>query len=232
MIKDFSMPRCLKPQDYGETKCAELHHFADASESGYGSVSYIRQVNQQNVIHVAFVLGKSRVLPLKTITVPRLELAAAVLLVRVDRMLRRELHLDLKPSVFWTDSQTVLKYIANDRAKFKTYVANRVSMIRDNTELSQWRYVRSKDNPADDCSRGLTARKFREQKRWIHAPEFLWKPEKSWPVAGALGSLFQDDPEVRKGTAMFTAVVKTETPTDQLISFFSDWMKLLKAVAW
>ncbi|KAL2086463.1 hypothetical protein ACEWY4_017522 [Coilia grayii] len=83
--------------------------------SGYGSVSYIRQENKQKTIHVTFVLGKSRVLPLKNITVPRLELAAAALLVKVDRMLRREFHLDLKPSVFWTDSQTVLKYIANDQ---------------------------------------------------------------------------------------------------------------------
>ena len=79
-------------------------------------------MNKQNAIHVAFILGKSRVLPLKTITVPRLELAAAALLVRVDGMLRRELPFDLKPSVFLTDSQTVLKYIA----KFKTYVANMV----------------------------------------------------------------------------------------------------------
>ncbi|KAL2089185.1 hypothetical protein ACEWY4_016084 [Coilia grayii] len=232
MIKGFSVPRCLKLEGFGVTRCAELHHFADASESGYGSVSYIRQENKQNTIHVTFVLGKSRVLPLKNITVPRLELAAAALLVKVDRMLRREFHLDLKPSVFWTDSQIVLKYIANDQARFKTYVANRVSLIRDNTALSQWRYVDSKDNPADDSSRGLKARKFMEQRRWIHAPEFLWKPEESWPVGEALGPMFQDDPEVRRATSVFTAVVNTETPTDQLISFFSNWIRLLKAVAW
>jgi hypothetical protein len=65
-------------------------------------------LNNQDVIHVNFVLGKSRVLPLKNITVARLELAAAELLAKIDRMVRRELHLDLKPSFFWTDSQTVL----------------------------------------------------------------------------------------------------------------------------
>lgn len=232
MIKGSSVPRCLKPKDFGVTRCAELHHFADASESGYGSVSYIRQVNKQSIAHVTFVLGKSRVLPLKNITVPRLELAAAALLVKVDRMLRREFHLDLKPSVFWTDSQTVLKYLANDQARFKTYVANRVSLIRDNTELSQWRYVGTKDNPADDSSRGLSARKFLEQRRWIHAREFLWRPEESWPLAEALGPMFQDDPEVRRATTVYTAVIKPETPTDQLISFFSNWIRLLKAVAW
>lgn len=152
-------------------------------------MSYIRQVNEQNVVHITFILGKSRVLPLKNITVPRLELAAAALLVKVDRMLRRELHLDIKPSVFWTDSQTVLKYIANDKARFKTYVANRVSLIRDNTEVPQWRYVASKENPADDSSRVMSARKFMEQMRWLHAPEFLWKPEESWPVVQTLSPL-------------------------------------------
>ncbi|XP_031425669.1 uncharacterized protein LOC116220856 [Clupea harengus] len=231
-IKGFSVPRCLKPKGYGMTSHAELHHFADASESGYGSVSYIRQLNQQDVIHVTLVLGKSRVLPLKNITVPRLELAAAALLVKVDRMLRGELHLDLKPSCFWTDSQTVLKYIANDRARYKTYVANRVSLIRDNTDLSQWRYVSSKDNPADDSSRGLNAGRFMEQRRWIHAPEFLWNTKESWPEEEVLDSVSQDDPEVRKSATVLAAVVNPATPTDQLISFFSDWRRLLKAVAW
>ena len=145
-------------------------------------------------------------------------------------MLRRELHLDLKPSFFWTDSQTVLKYIANDQARYKTYVANRVSLIRDNTELSQWRYVSSKDNPADDSSRGLNAGKFMAQKRWINAPEFLWNTKESWLVDKALGSVSQDDPEVRKSATVLAAVVNTGTPTDQLILFFSDWMRLLKAI--
>lgn len=74
-----------------------------------------------------------------------------------------------------------------------------------------------------------------QQRRWIHAPEFIWKPEESWPVKEALSSksVLQDDPEVRKNTAVFITVVKNiEIPTDQLISFFSDWMRLLKAVAW
>ncbi|KAL7878224.1 hypothetical protein AOLI_G00091980 [Acnodon oligacanthus] len=71
-----------------------------------------------------------------------------------------------------------------------------------------------------------------EQRRWIHAPEFLRKSEESWPAVEALGFVFQDDPEVRKNTAVFATAVKTETPTVQLILFFSDWMRLLKAVAW
>ena len=232
----FSITRCLKPEGHGTTKCAQLHHFADASEVGYGTVSYIRQVTSEGFVHVTVVLGKARVLPLKPITIPRLELAAAVLSVKVDKMLRKEMHLDLQPSVFWTDSQTVLKYIRNNKTRFKTYVSNRVSHIRDNTDLSQWRYVGSKDNPADDASRGLSAGKFLQQRRWIHGPDFLSEPEESWPTEGVLDSMSvsQDDPEVRRNTTVLTTVVvkETETPTNQLISFFSDWLRLLKAVAW
>lgn len=70
-------------------------------------------------------------------------------------MLRSVLKIHLKDYLFWTDSQAVLKYIANDKARFYTYVANRVSFIRDNTSTQQWRYATSKNNPADDASSGV-----------------------------------------------------------------------------
>lgn len=70
----FSVRRCIKPVEFGT-----VHHFADASEGGYGTVTYIQMLNQKNEIHVALLLGKARVTPLKTVTIPRLELTAAVL---------------------------------------------------------------------------------------------------------------------------------------------------------
>ena len=81
---------------------------------------------------------------------------------------------------------------------------------------------------------GMSAVKFMQQRRWLHAPEFLWKPEGSWPVEKVLGPqlVSQDDPEVKKKTTVLTTVTSFETPTDHLISFFSDWLRLLKAVAW
>ncbi|XP_061882235.1 uncharacterized protein LOC133633659 [Entelurus aequoreus] len=102
------------------------------------------------------------------------------------------------------------------------------------TKLSQWRYVGSKDNPADDASRGLSTSRLMQQRRWIHAPDFLWKAEESWPAREALGSksVLPDDPEVRKNTTIFTTVVNTETPTSQLLSSFSNSKRLLRAVAW
>ncbi len=95
-LSTFSVDRCLKPNDFGQPVSAQLHHFSDASGSGYGSVTYLRLLNSNNVVHVSFLLGKARVAPLKPVTIPRLELTAAVLAIRVDKMLREQLQLQRK----------------------------------------------------------------------------------------------------------------------------------------
>ena len=81
---------------------------------------------------------KARVAPLKKMTIPRMELTAAVLATRVDKVLRSELQLQLHSSMFWTDSQYLLKYIANEHTRFHTFVANRISTIRETTKMLQW----------------------------------------------------------------------------------------------
>ena len=86
---------------------------------------------------------------LKQITIPRMELTAAVLAVKIDTMLKKELQLQLDQSIFWTDSTTMLKYIKNETKRFQTFVANRISLVRDATDVSQWRYVGTKENPAN-----------------------------------------------------------------------------------
>lgn len=64
-LNDFSVPHCIKPNDFGRPQFLQLHHFADAGESGYGTVSYLRMINAQCVVHVSFMAGKARVAPLK-----------------------------------------------------------------------------------------------------------------------------------------------------------------------
>ncbi|KAJ8416515.1 hypothetical protein AAFF_G00358030 [Aldrovandia affinis] len=82
-LSDFGVDRCFKPPEFGEAVKAQLHHFCDASETGYGTVTYLVQQNSSNQIHCAFVLGKARVAPLKPTTIPRLELTAATLAVKI-----------------------------------------------------------------------------------------------------------------------------------------------------
>lgn len=112
-VENFQINRCFKPQDFGQITSAQMHHFSDASETAYGTVTYIKFQNDNNIVHITFLIGKARVAPLKQVTIPRLELTAAVLTIKVDKMLRSELQLPLEELQFWTDSTSVLKYIKN-----------------------------------------------------------------------------------------------------------------------
>ncbi|KAL7840982.1 hypothetical protein SRHO_G00246730 [Serrasalmus rhombeus] len=229
-VNAFKVDRCIKAQDFGQPDHAQLHHFSDASENGYGTVTYLRLQNQNN-IHVSFLLGKSRVAPLNQITIPRLELTAAVLAVRIDKMLRTELQLPLDNSCFWTDSTSVLKYIKNEEKRFRTFVANRVSAIREVTDVSQWRYIHTSQNPADDASRGLKVEKLITNKRWLKGPDFLWTTKEEWPEVNLDCNLVPQDPELKKEHRTNAVIMETNA-TSQLIEYFSDWKRLKIAVAW
>ncbi|KAL2099387.1 hypothetical protein ACEWY4_005867 [Coilia grayii] len=114
-LSAVTIPRCVRPVDFGPVTSAQLHHFSDGSESGYGTASYLRLTSDGRV-HCAFMKGTSRVTPIKQTTIPRIELTAAMIAVKTDRMLRSELQMDLLDSLFWTDSTTVLKYYRERKA--------------------------------------------------------------------------------------------------------------------
>jgi len=102
-------------------------------------------------------MGNSRVAPLKPVTIPRLELTAAVCSVRNSQQLCQELEYHIDQEYFWTDSRVVLGYISNESRRFHVFVAKRVQEIQENTSVDQWKYVESKQNPADEASRGMKA---------------------------------------------------------------------------
>ena len=93
---------------------------------------------------------------MKAISVPRLELSAAVISVRQDKMLKEELEMPLNcQSLFWSDSMSVLRYMKNESTRFHTFVANRVAVLREGSSPDQWRYVEGGANPGDFASRKL-----------------------------------------------------------------------------
>eukprot|EP00794_Sanderia_malayensis_P019621 gene19621-biopygen13890 len=116
-------------------------------------------------------------------TIPRLELSAATVAVKLDRVLKRELEICVDKSVFWTDSTAVIKYINNESKRFQTFVANRIAVIKDGSDASQWNYVQTKMNPADDASRGVSANDLVGDSRWIKGPAFLWQSKEAWKEA-------------------------------------------------
>ena len=235
IMSRFRIPRCLKPHECNAATY-QIHHFSDASETAYGVVSYLRVDQGQDSVNCGMVMAKSRLAPLKTMTIPRLELAAAALAVKVDGALQRELDLKLEKSVFWTDSTIVLCYINNASKRFLTYVANRVAVIHGGSTTDQWRHVPSDLNPADDLSRGLSADDMVHNRRWISGPSFLHDEESKWPASQSVDDMSGDDLEVKKPRQLSAEVYlaeanATEPATDTLIEGYSSWYRLKRGVA-
>lgn len=101
------------------------------SEYGYDTISYLRLESISKEVNIAFMVGKSRVAPIKQTTIPRLKFTTAVLAVRVDKMIKNELQLELDPTVLWIDSTTMPNYILSETKRFHTFVANRVAVIHE-----------------------------------------------------------------------------------------------------
>ena len=234
-LSQFTIERCLKPANFGNIVTSQLHHFSDVSEIGFGSVSYLRLSDDNGGIHCTILQGKSRLVPLKQVTIPRLELSAAVVSVQLDNVLKRELDFPLtEKSVFWADSTSVLRYVRNETKRFHTFVANRIAIIRDGSDPDQRRHVSGDLNPGDDLSRGLSAEALLSSDRWIKGPAFLWEQKVRWPQGYlSLGSIPDVDPEVKVGINVHaTSVAATFCPVVHYFRRTSSWHRLKKSIAW
>ena len=136
----------------------------------YGAVSHLRFIKETKEIHCSFVTAKTRMVHVKPMTGPRLELSAAVPAVRLDRTLIEELEVSIDKSVFQTESTAVLQYIRNKNKRFQTFVASRLAVITIGSKPSQWNFVDSKRNPGDDASRELTVERLLSQDKWFQGP--------------------------------------------------------------
>ena len=234
LLAKLKVPRCYKPDGFGEVKVVELHSFSDASETGYGQCSYLRLVDDKNRIHCSLVMAKSRVAPLKPITIPRLELTAALVNAKVGSSLGRELDYDEINEIYWTDSKVVLGYIFNNVRRFHVFVANRVQQIRDLISVEQWKYVPTEFNPADVASRGLSAQRLIDSKQWWFGPDFLWTDfdAQFGKIDGeeAVNVLGPDDPELKKSSVLATKVDERSDLVERL-NCFSNLHKAKVAMA-
>ena len=168
------MDGCFKPLRFGRLIDCSLHHFSDASQDGYGLVSYFRLVNEDVYIHCSLVITKSRATPIKFVSIPRLELTAAALSIKVSLILKKGLTRSTSVrEFFWTDSVMVLGYISNEAKRFTVFVANRIQLIRENSNVNQWRYIETKKNSADYTSCSLTLYYSKKMKSWISGSKFL-----------------------------------------------------------
>ena len=237
-LKDIKVPRCYKDDNFQDIKRAELHSFSDASLRGYGACSYLRLADSDGNVSCHLVMSKSRVTPLKLVTVPRLELVAAVTAVKISEFLRAELKIKDLETFFWTDSKVVIGYVSNDAKRFHLFVANRVQYIRDHSSPEQWGYVETQLNPADYASRGLHAADLVGNELWWNGPLFLRSSADSWPDQ-MHPKLSDEDPEVksverRSATAFISSAAKLDNGFSGLldrVEYFSSWYRAKRAVA-
>ncbi|CAK9809183.1 hypothetical protein ANTQUA_LOCUS5922, partial [Anthophora quadrimaculata] len=160
----------------------QMHGFCDASEQAYGACIYLRSTNAQGHHHVSLICSKSRVAPVKSCTLPRLELCAALLLARLYSATKQAVQLKVCKVYLWSDSMITLHWINTEPHLLKTFVSNRTAEIQTLSKHCNWRHVPTHDNPADLISRGQTPQEFLHSGIWKNGPEWLSHEEQLWPA--------------------------------------------------
>ena len=128
--------------------------------------------------------SETRVAPIKTISVSRLELCGAHLEIKLLTKIKDVLELSTlpQPEIYgWTDSTIVLQWIAQLPRTWTSFVANRISEIQQILPRANWNHVKSNSNPADCASRGTLVKDLIDTSLWWHGPDWLSQPESTWP---------------------------------------------------
>ncbi|KAL0840413.1 hypothetical protein ABMA28_015670 [Loxostege sticticalis] len=195
-LKQIQIPRVVTISKYVTFK---LHGFADSSTQAYGAAIYVLTTDALGQTLSRLLFAKTRVAPLKTQTIPRLELSAALLLATNMKDVQSALKVPIDDIQYWSDSTITLAWINTEPHKLNTFVANRVTKIQALSDTSKWSWVPSNENPADLLSRGVLADKLVNcptiSKLWFEGPAFLSRPQNEWPQNKHQGQL--ETPELR-----------------------------------
>ena len=201
--------------------------FCDASEKAYGAALYIRSVNTKGYL-VRLECSKSRLAPLKRVTLPRLELIAAVVGARLLDYFCRETGLDAAKATLWTDSTVALGWICSDPKRWKPFFANRVIEIESCTVPAQWKHCPGEDNPADHLSRGVSAGDLQELLNWWHGPSWLSLDPGHGPIQKTRS------PTTLPEERLQSLLIRPTNTRPRLLnaSSFSCYWRLLRVTAW
>ncbi len=228
-LEQLRIPRTYTPTSISHSLRKEIHVFSDASVQNISAVAYLKVTDIDGMCHVGFIMGKAKLAPQTSHTVPRLELCAAVLAVEIAEQIIQEL--DIKPDtlLFYTDSKVVLGYICNETRRFYVYVSNRVQRIRKFTHPEQWQYIPTSQNPADVATRPVTACRLIET-NWLTGPSFLRHPA-SIPVKEAPYNLIDPDTDVEVRAHATTCLNPDSGLGSHRFKRFSSWKSLRRAIA-
>ncbi|XP_068205286.1 uncharacterized protein [Palaemon carinicauda] len=231
-LEGLAIPRQYMPEGLSEKDEIEFHHFYDASQAAYTSVSYIYVKHENRQTYSSMVLACTKIAPIKTLSLERLELCATVLAAGTDVKIRNELKQPVQHSRFWSDSAIVLQYIKSTECLFQTFIDNRLGTIHRCSKPEQWRHVSSEQNPSDNDTRGLTALELLTGRRVRYGANFLEQPSTCWPAQSVVLEAPFDEPEVNKETSTMTTRTQPANKDNKLFHYYSSWYALQCAVAW
>ncbi|XP_055701653.1 uncharacterized protein LOC129800934 [Phlebotomus papatasi] len=225
LIQKIVIPRAIPTQK----DVIEIHGFADASERAYGAVIYAKGMDADGNIEINIVIAKSKVAPLKPITIPRMELNAAVLLTQLVTKVKDSLGNKMVEVHAWSDSTIVLQWLQEPPRTWNNYVARRVYAIQEVVPPTHWRHVPTAQNPADCISRGVSPKELSEHTLWWHGPQWLSENEEKWPEnkvkRGKTG-------EERSSHAVSLVTQNQVDPLDLLIERTSGHLKTVRYLAY
>lgn len=205
----------------------EIHGYCDASERAYGACLYARCSLGNGLYKTSILCSKSRVAPIKTLTLPRLELCGALLLSRLVKEVVTALSVKISKIHCWTDSKIVLSWLASEPSRWNVFVAHRVAEIQHNVHIDCWRHVTSSNNPADLISRGCNVNHLIQCELWWQGPSVL-KEEILFNIdIDEFKVDYTNIPEQRNTRQCFQLVVDKS-----IFSRFSNFLKLQRVVAY
>ncbi|XP_043264252.1 uncharacterized protein LOC122404380, partial [Colletes gigas] len=222
-LEKVKFPRWIR---YGaDTVSVELHGFCDASLGAYSAVTYLRVTTMTEEVYTTLIMAKTRVAPIKTQSIPILELNGAVLLTELIVHVGRSLSIKIDRIICWSDSTITLAWLKKHASTWKVVIANRVSKIQTLLPKAEWRHVPTRFNPADLNSRGVEAAELIQSKLWISGPAWLRQSEENWPKT-------PDSIDTSEGKRIPHAHVATPEKEWEFVFRFSTWSKLLRVTAY
>ncbi|XP_059048547.1 uncharacterized protein LOC131843810 [Achroia grisella] len=203
----------------------QLHIFCDASKDAYAAAAYWRLEQENGDINTILAAAKAKVAPLKSQTIPQLELQAALIGARLGSNIVKDHRWIADAVFFWTDAQVVLQWIQNGNLRYTPYVSHRLGEIAELTSVHQWKWITSKQNVADIATRpGYVPRN--PEDPWFRGPEFLSRPINEWPQQHSINEE-QDDEQI------ILHAVEDDCMLDCLpdVKRFSNYERLIRATA-
>ena len=210
----------------------ELQVFGDSSKEVFGAVAFRARQKSDGSTQLAFVIGKGRVAPMNSLTIPNLELEAALLASRLKRHVEASLTLAIEKVYMWSDSSAVLQWLHSPE-KQPVFVANRISEISDAPTGDEWAHLSSTNNPADVVTRGMSSDELKNS-AWVNRPEFLRTED--WPFQPSTQRVLLkspkliQDPPVAQQTTMSSASKCVEPFI--IWTNYSSYTKLVRTVAY